>query len=217
MAWALPRMTGWKHVAGHAAFIFWAIALAAHLIPGFHNIPVLEEVQSGPDSTPYTLYLNFDKPLLLFALILAWPQVMGGAARIRPALLGSAVLLAAVLLPLAAAAHAIKWEPALPTWLLLFVLANLLQTCLVEEAFFRGYLQRLLIENLGPVRGIGLASLLFGLAHFPGGLALIAFASLLGLACGLAMHASNRLSPAIWLHFGFNLAHLLLFTYPAAA
>lgn len=58
------------------------------------------------------------------------------------------------------------------------------------------------------------ASLLFGLAHFAGGPALVGFASILGLACGLGYYATRRLWVPVAMHFGFNLTHLFLFTYP---
>jgi uncharacterized protein len=46
---------------------------------------------------------------------------------------------------------------------------NLLETGLVEEFFFRAFLQAQLISALGsPLAGICLASLVFGLAHAPG-------------------------------------------------
>jgi uncharacterized protein len=46
---------------------------------------------------------------------------------------------------------------------------NMLEVGLVEEFFFRGFLQTRLVHALGsPLAGICLASLLFGLAHAPG-------------------------------------------------
>nr|WP_253284756.1 MULTISPECIES: CPBP family intramembrane glutamic endopeptidase [unclassified Ruegeria] len=115
------------------------------------------------------------------------------------------------------AVGAIQPEFSVPRWWLVFVLSNLFLTCLTEEAFFRGYLQSAIISRLGAVGGVIAASLLFGLVHFGGGPALVVFASILGLACGLGYYATQRLWVPVAMHFGFNLVHLLLFTYPGPA
>lgn len=190
VAAALPRLHGTAAIAGNGVMIAICIALAAHLVPGFGNIPVLKEVQAGPASSPYTLYLNFDKPLVLALLLLAWPRLTAIEAPLRP-------------------------EFTVPDWVFLFLIAILLQTCLVEETFFRGYLQRAAQDRIGPVPAVFLVSVLFGMAHFGGGPALVVFAGMLGLGCGMAFLFSGRLWVPVVLHFGFNTIHLLAFTYPS--
>lgn len=201
----------------HAAFIVWSVVMAAHLAPGFSNIRVLDQLLSGPLSVPYTLHLNLDKPMVFVALLLFAPTVLQPTTARRRAGLVGALALTLALFPLAMALGALQWEPSAPGWLPIFLAANLLQTCLVEEAFFRGYLQQKLVSRFGAASGIIGASVLFGLAHAGGGPVLILFAGLLGLACGLAHWAGGRLSYAVGLHFLFNCLHLLLFTYPLAA
>ena len=212
---AVPRLQGNLAIAGHIALVLWSVAMAAHLLPGFNNLLVLDQVQSGPLSTPYSLHLNQDKPVIFLALLLAWPGLLSRSAPLRrlPTLL--AAVFCAALLPLAIAAGTLKVEPALPAWLGLFLIANLLQTCLVEEAFFRGYLQNGLSARLGAAAGITTASFLFGLAHIGGGWTVAVFAALLGLACGLGLRFSGRLWVPVLMHFAFNVAHLMLLTYPA--
>ncbi|MGL6500415.1 hypothetical protein ACSZOJ_19370 [Aeromonas dhakensis] len=51
-----------------------------HLIPGFTNLKVLDQVQAGPASVPFNMYLNLDKPLVFFGLLLAWPALLGPGA-----------------------------------------------------------------------------------------------------------------------------------------
>ncbi len=112
-------------------------------------------------------------------------------------------------------AGAVKPEFGLPHWWFSFALFNLFLTCLTEEAFFRGYIQSLITSKAGAALGVAAASLLFGLVHFPGGLALVTFASILGAACGLGYYATGRLWVTTLMHFAFNAAHLAFFTYPA--
>ncbi|ROT47042.1 CPBP family intramembrane glutamic endopeptidase [Candidatus Cardinium hertigii] len=61
-----------------------------------------------------------------------------------------------------------------------------------------------------------IASLLFGLVHLKGGIIYIIFATICGLCYGYTYDKTNRLICAMVVHFGLNLCHLLLFSYPTA-
>ncbi|MEX0286865.1 MAG: lysostaphin resistance A-like protein [Paracoccaceae bacterium] len=213
----LRRLNGIAALAGHLALILWCVALGAHLIPGFHNPLVLDQVQAGPASGVFSMHLNLDKPLVLFAVLMAWPAMIRGAVSTKtgPLVIGFAIL--PLLFFLGLATDAIRPEAGLPSWWLIFALSNLFLTSLTEEAFFRGYLQSAFVSITRPAIGVALASFLFGLAHIGGGPALVAFASILGAACGLGYFATGRLWVPVLMHFGFNALHLALFTYPAPA
>jgi CAAX protease family protein len=213
----LHHITGVAAVLGHGALILFCAALGAHLIPGFHNLLVLDHVQAGPDSTSFTMYLNLDKPMVLFAVLLVGPEMIRRRTAIRRAPLIVALIGLPVLFILALSAGAVRPEVSVPSWWLIFAISNLFLTCLTEEAFFRGYLQSSIASKLDPAIGIAVASAFFGLAHFGGGPALVIFASILGAACGLGYYATGRLWVPVLMHFAFNALHLVLFTYPIAA
>ncbi|MNT79709.1 CAAX amino terminal protease self- immunity [compost metagenome] len=92
---------------------------------------------------------------------------------------------------------------------------------LVEEALFRGYIQGGLSRRLehlpyGENLALLLASLVFGLAHVGAGWQWVLLASLAGIGYGLA-YRFGGLAAAIATHFGLNLLHFSLFTYPMLA
>ncbi|WP_393935043.1 CPBP family intramembrane glutamic endopeptidase [Aeromonas rivipollensis] len=217
LAWRTPGLPQpWRGVA-LTLVLLWAMALTLHLVPGFDNLKVLDRVQAGPASVLFTLYLNLDKPLIFFGLLLAWPALLGpgGTMRWRP--LALLILPLAALLITAWQLGALKPEVGLPHWWWLFAFNNLLFTCVAEEALFRGFIQQGVASRSKPWLGLLVASLLFGAAHLAGGPLLVMFAALAGACYGLAFQLSGRLSVAILLHFLFNFAHLALFTYPLAS
>ncbi|MGE6125499.1 CPBP family intramembrane glutamic endopeptidase [Aeromonas rivipollensis] len=217
LAWRTPGLPQpWRGVA-LTLVLLWAMALTLHLVPGFDNLKVLDRVQAGPASVPFTLYLNLDKPLIFFGLLLAWPALLGpgGTMRWRP--LALLILPLAALLITAWQLGALKPDVGLPHWWWLFAFNNLVFTCVAEEALFRGLIQQGMASRSKPWIGLLVASLLFGAAHLAGGPLLVLFAALAGACYGLAFQLSGRLSVAILLHFLFNFAHLALFTYPLAS
>src|SRR5690606_11879451 len=76
LAWRTPGLPQPWRGAALTLVLLWAIALMLHLIPGFNNLKVLDQVQAGPASVPFNMYLNLDKPLVFFGLLLAWPALL---------------------------------------------------------------------------------------------------------------------------------------------
>lgn len=81
---------------------------------------------------------------------------------------------------------------------------------LVEELFYRGIIQGALVEKLGDIPGLVLASIIFGAVHF----SWIEFIPLAvaGLGFGLLALKTGRLLPAIIAHMAFN-AFTLVFLF----
>ncbi|MBT9384551.1 CPBP family intramembrane metalloprotease [Pseudooceanicola sp. CBS1P-1] len=213
----IPRLPEAVRPVAHAGLILTCLALGLGLVPGSGRLTLLSDIRTGPESLPFSYGVGLAKPFTFFLLLWAWPGLLEAPGPVLRRGLGAALLGLAGVFALALAGHVIAWEPTLPGWLPLFLLGNLLLTCLPEEAFFRGYLQQGLMRRLGLWPGLGLSGLLFGAAHLGGGLWLAGLAVLAGLAYGLAYRFGGGLRAAVACHFGFNLVHLLLFTYPAAA
>jgi membrane protease YdiL (CAAX protease family) len=201
--------------------IMSCIALAAHLLPGFNNLQVLSNVEKSINSIPFTLYLNFDKPMILFTLLILYPAFLISQKPItlfkshNSLRLSTLVVFIFILIfSLAILLSLIKYDPQLPSWWWLFALNNLLLTCIIEEVFFRGFIQQKLTSLINPLAGLILTSLLFGIAHFSGGFNYVLVASLAGFLYGLVYLNTGKIWYAILLHFCFNMVHLALFTYP---
>jgi membrane protease YdiL (CAAX protease family) len=217
-----PRRTQTWRIAGHIVFVALALGLGFHLLPGFHNPQVIGPVRLTLDAVPFTMYLNLDKPLAGFWLLLVWPVLplhRGKWSWVRGLSIGLAT--AVVCLGLALALGEVAFAPKWPAIAWLWALNNLLLVCLTEEALFRGYLQEELTRRFAELRGgeavaIALAAALFGLAHMAGGLGYVLVAGLAGVGYGIA-YRYGGLQASVLAHFGLNLVHFSLFTYPMLA
>lgn len=203
-------------LTGEALLAASAVALMLHLLPGFHNLIVVSGAKAGPESAPFTFWYNFDKALVPFVLLGTLPTLLRRPAAPPANRLWWLVLLLAMplLLLIATLSGGLRVELHRPEWLGAFMLANLFFVSLAEEALFRGWLQQRLSQRLGNLWGLAIASVLFGLAHFAGGVLLVCFATLAGVIYGLVWLWSGRVWVSTLAHFAFNLLHLLFFTYP---
>lgn len=200
-----------------------SLALFSHQVPGYSNWMIGSERQFSSDAIPYSMSLNWDKPMvglliLAFGLDLTrskndWRYLIRYLTPLF-ALGGALVLLASFALGY------VRLDLKLPDVTLIWALKNLLFTCMAEEALFRGFIQKEVTALLsghrwGRIAALLLASIFFGLAHFLGGVTFVLLASLAGLFYGLVYLKTNRIEASILFHFGLNLVHFLAFSYPA--
>jgi len=220
-----PSASRPQRIAATLTSLALTAGLMAHLLPGFNNPEVIASQQLTPDALPYRLFLNFDKASagLLF-LALCRPRLFRAGeyrvmfARAAPVTTG----LIGVLLVAALTAGYVRFDPKFPpeTWLWLW--ANLCLTCMAEEALFRGFVQAQLQRAWQPRRGgdvwaLGVAAVLFGLAHAAGGPTYVALSTLAGIGYGWVFLRTGRIEASILTHFALNAVHFLGFTYPALA
>lgn len=220
----LYRRLGW------GLLTLFTFSAALHWWPGINNPLLVNAQQLTPDAIPFTLYANFDKGWAGYCLLLAlWPTQATPTSQqsllqaywrgFWPAWPLSVALAMVCAIGLGLITFAPKW----PDFALQFIFCNLLLTCVAEEAFFRGLLQRPLFQQFTQ-RGwseqraawcaIGMVSLLFGLAHLAGGWAYALVATIASVGYGWAYQRSGRIEVAIVAHFGLNLLHFGLLTYP---
>jgi hypothetical protein len=202
-----------------------SVGMIAHLIPGFSNPIIISNLVITEGAIPFTLYLNFDKSLVgLFILGFCHKRLsskndwLNMAKNIYLQILLLILVVMVTSLAIKYVQVEIKFPPSFPVW----AWVNLLFVCTAEEAFFRGFLQKSLVNyfkevKYGSLGGILLASLLFGFAHYAGGINLIFLATIAGLGYGWIYYSNRTIESAILAHFSLNVIHFIFFTYPALA
>ena len=214
----------YKAVFGCVAFCLSMLFLGRFL-PGFKNFFV-GTFDLKTASTPFAFYWNIDKPLLsLFILVLAAPARMNWQQFKEAVRVGGVCTLycVATLIPLALILKLTIFKPEVPLFFFTLLVRNLIFVVLVEEVFFRLFLQKALYEGcaalgLKPIMAVFVIASLFGFgAHMAGGLAYAALASLAGFFYAYAFHKTKRIEASCCVHFYVNTLHMLLFAYPLAA
>jgi membrane protease YdiL (CAAX protease family) len=202
-----------------------SVGLATHQFPGFHSLNVLDRVSIGYHAIPYTLYLNIDKTLVgVFILGFSY-QLISNKDEWLLLLKQLAVKIPVVILVVIIMAYFfkfVKFDFKIPDCIFIWVMTNLLFTCVAEEAFFRGFIQKNLSQMMKKIRygkyiALLIASILFGLAHYAGGITYVILATAAGIGYGWVYLTTKRIEGSILTHFGLNLTHFLFFTYPALA
>ncbi|MFQ5923913.1 MAG: lysostaphin resistance A-like protein, partial [Anaerolineales bacterium] len=167
--------------------------------------------------------LNWDKPMVGLLILAFGLDLIRSTSEWRHLVRSLIPLLTvggALVLLASFALGYVRVDVKLPDITLIWALKNLLFTCMAEEALFRGFIQKEVTTLLSGLRwgrtaGLLLASALFGLAHFLGGVKYVLLASLAGVFYGLVYLKTNRIEASILFHFGLNLVHFLAFSYPA--
>ena len=211
-------------VAGMLVLIL-SIGLAAHQLPGFHSLNVLDHVSISNNAIPFTLHLNFDKTVVgVFILGFSY-QLISSKKEWLQLFKHIAVKAPIVILMVIATAFIlgfVRFDPKIPDSIFIWAITNLLFVCMAEEAFFRGFIQKnlsLMMKKIkhGDYLALLIAAILFGLAHYAGGAKFIALATVAGMGYGWVYLTTKRIEGSILTHFGLNLTHFLFFTYPALA
>ena len=204
-----------------------ALAMSLHLLLGFHPVLLFRDVRLTPDAAPFSLSLNFDKAAAGVVLLGAfcarttsWRQFGSQLPTIAVAALATAAISIDIALAAGYVRFAPKWPDAAPA----FLLANLLFTCVAEEAFFRGLIQERLMRLAEARRqpawnwiAVAVSTVLFGLAHAGGGATWLLVATIAGLGYSLVYARTRTIEGAILVHFSVNAVHFLGFTYPRLA
>ncbi|NGX59293.1 MAG: hypothetical protein KR126chlam3_00441 [Chlamydiae bacterium] len=203
-----------------------SIGLLRNLFPGFHNIPILQKVHVSAGAHPFSLYLNFDKPFIgLFVLAVGFPLIgnlrdFGKVMKIAIPL--SLVGIIILMIP-SLYSGMIKWDPKLPNFFWFFAIVNLIFVSVIEEAFWRGFIQREFFRWFGEkgylanVGAVFITAFFFAALHYwwVPNIPFLSLVFIAGIIYGSIYQYTRALEASILCHWLFNITHLLLFTYPA--
>lgn len=195
-----------------------------HLTPGFYNKLVINRIYLSLISYPFSMYLNFDKAMAAMIIYITSGLYIREQYLDKKSILQVSryfIIGAPIIIITAYLLSYIKYDPKIPNIITIWVVNNLLFVCVGEEIVFRGFIQeqlKVLLKNKIeiPYLYIILSAIIFGLYHFSQGITYVLLASISGIIYGFTYEKTNRLLCSILIHFGVNLTHLLLFTYPVA-
>jgi membrane protease YdiL (CAAX protease family) len=220
-----PNRPFWQALVGLVLFGY-ALAMGLALLPGFTRVVLVDAAALSPGAAPYDIAVGFPKVvtgILILGLINpllvhSWGELGRVLARAVPVFAITALVALAAVLLMGYTTFAPKWTAVFLLWAPI----NLFFTCLSEEAFFRGFVQHELSRAgsrpaLTAGFALGIAAILFGLAHFAGGPLYVLAAAIAGVGYGWAFMRTQRIEAAMAVHFGVNAVHFLLFTYPRLA
>lgn len=209
-----------------AIFAIASLLLLMHLVPGFNNYLLLNKEIVKPGCVPYSLYINFDKPLIGITIL----GLMHPLMRQKNAWLLAIkktfplfVLGVIALFLFASILQLVRFQPSTPPFFIYWLIANLFFVAFPEEAFARGLILRFLIHLSDRLILQWIANIvvafLFALLHyyFAENLAYAAVVFLANLFYGWIYLRSGSIEMAILSHFLTNVIHLLLFSYPFLA
>ncbi len=199
-----------------------ALLLGLGKLPGFHNPAIVSNLQFTPEGLPFTQRLRIDGITAGVILLAAFCQPVRSWNEWVIILRKSAPIILVTLLVMFSVGFALNYvsiDMKFIPYTLVFFVANLLFTCVIEESFFRGFLQENFSKLLanwkyGAVASMVFIAVLFGLVHFAGGLLYMGLATLAGLFYGYAKYHVKHIEAAILTHFSVNAVHVVAFTFP---
>ncbi|NOY74150.1 MAG: CPBP family intramembrane metalloprotease [Gammaproteobacteria bacterium] len=205
-------------------FIVLAILLATHQFSSFLNPLLLSNAEISAAAMPYSLYLNYDKAalgLIILAAVSPLSQQVGMPQKSELLIVFCGVVVIIIFVSLLAVIMGyVSFDPKWNSIFLIWVPVNLFITCVAEEVFFRGMIQRHLSQRLsllahGEWVALFIVSILFAVAHIAGGWHYVVLAGLAGIGYGWVYMRTKRIEFSIFTHFMLNATHFTLLTYPA--
>jgi len=209
------------------AVCLFFLGFSMHLLPGFHNWKIMDATQLSKNAIPYTMYLNVEKPVYIFLFLYFYKRTAITHYNWTRILKWTAISLMVCITLLLVDNYIyrlVAWDPKIPSSSIttIWIIRMLLDTTLGEEIFFRGYLQKnfthfFRFSKFAPWISCLLVSILFGTLHLPAGTPMATMATLASIGYGTAYAKTNTIEAATLTHFGVNILHFLLFSYPMLA
>lgn len=124
--------------------LLFSFAPFYHKMPGFQNLEIAHQLQLTKDAIAYSLFLNFDKPLIGFFILAFGFTYVNGVHFSKETIKKTCpvILLAiGIMSILAMAMQYVRFEPNWNNFFYIWAVNNLFFVCVIEEAIFRGFIQ----------------------------------------------------------------------------
>jgi len=200
------------------------LLLGLHALPGFNNFNYANDVQLSPMAAKFDIWFNYDKISfgLLGAAILLHSELFKTMSEVRESFEKTVIYILCGVVGVYAVALSIGYSSFDLTINSIFwpwALKNLIFTVLAEEVFFRGIIQRelskrFLFKGIYSHTPVFIGALLFGVAHYAGGIEYVFLSFLAGLFYGYSYKVTGKIEMAIFSHFLLNVCHFVFFAYP---
>lgn len=209
--------------------LWFLIVLSAFLmrmhITGFTNWRIIDAELISQHAYEYSLWLNIDTAFVGLAILLfGLHEPLRRLLHIKHMLLKmlpSAIMAIGAIISIAVAFHVVSPDAKMPELWLIWIVINLVITCVSEEALFRFFIQGSIASVLhryraGPFVAILIGAIFSIFAHWNmiGMTNYIAATFVAGLFYGYVFHVTKRIEASILLHFMVNVLHFFFFTYP---
>jgi membrane protease YdiL (CAAX protease family) len=204
-----------------AAFV--GLALGMHVVPGFNNFEFASDINLSPSAASFDIWFNWDKSMFgLFVLGIVLQENLirnsGDAISAAKSFLPLAVIGIVAIYLIGVSIGYSSFDFTVTAIFLPWALKNIVFTVLAEEAFFRGLVQNELAKrlncNYSDHLAVIIGGIVFGIAHFGGGIYYVLLSSLAGILYGYTYKFTGRIEAPIITHFLLNAGHFLIFTYP---
>ena len=213
----------WLYFAG---LLLIGVAFGLHIVPGYNNHEYLTSQRLSDAVGNLSIWFNYDKSLFGLVvlgvvfhkeLIRSWGELRVFIKRLLPIVFVAIPMVYLIGIGMGYVEY--DFTPSAIFWP--WALKNLFFTVIAEEIMFRGLIQRELLKRLSgkysAVISVVGAGVLFGAAHFAGGIEYVILSSIAGCVYGYAYYATGRIEAAFATHFLLNAGHFIFLSYPFLA
>jgi len=199
-----------------------AFALGSNWLNGFHQWKIISDEIISKDAIPYSLNLYFDTIIASMGILIYACNPSRRVIYYKYMLVKVfpfSVVVMSMLFFGVIFFHIVKVDLKVPNFWLIWLMSNLLITCVTEETIFRLFMQGTLSRILATYKFRGVISILipavFHAAYYMP-VPMSSYITLMAMSCcyGYVYHITKRIEASIIMHLVMNSVHFFVFTYP---
>jgi membrane protease YdiL (CAAX protease family) len=213
----------WKLLTLTTAILI-TIGSYTHLLKGVNNILVFTDYRLSRDASSVNIYANYDKGVIGLLILGIFSEVIDTKKELLRVIfitLPYLIFATITIIYLSTFLGIIKYDPKFPLTAGIWLAIQIFFVVIPEEAFYRGFLQKEIFENIKNKRFKGIialfsTSLIFTIIHlfFTLNLYTILIVFIASILYGAIYQITRRVESSILVHLSVNMIHYFFFTYP---